>query len=296
LETKRKKRDFIRHLYIRFMDDALMDLSAQLAFYLLLSLFPFLLFLLNLLGFTSISVSDLTLNLSRLIPNQAGAFLESVVREIAGARSTAVLSLSAVIAIWSASRGIGAISRGLNKAYDQTETRPFWKVAGISILFTLGMAVMVLSTLFFLIFGYVVTENVFSFLDGEKVYALLWSVLRFAVPIAIMGLVFTLIYIVMPNHRIRFKEALPGAIFTTLGWVVTSMLFSFYVNNFAGYTRIYGSIGGIIILLVWLQISSVIILLGGEINAVLNYFRSGKKLDKYENYKIKIPFWKGKKK
>ena len=294
MKTKHKMTDFVRNLYIRFMDDALMDLSAQLSFYLLLSLFPFLLFFLNILGFTSISVSDFTQNILQALPNQAGVFLESVVGEIESAKSTAVLSISVVIAIWSASRGVGAISRGLNKAYDQNETRPFWKVAGISILFTVGLAVMVLSTLLFLIFGYVITENVFSFLDGEKMYAILWSVLRFVVPIAIMALMFTLLYIIMPNHRIQFKEALPGSVFSTLGWILTSMLFSFYVNNFAGYTRIYGSIGGIIILLVWLQLSSVLILLGGEINATLAYFRSGEKLDKYENFKLRIPFWKGK--
>jgi uncharacterized protein YqhQ len=118
----------------------------------------------------------------------------------------------------------------------------------------------------------------------------LWVVLRYAVPIIIMFVMFSLLYVFVPCCSIRFKEALPGSIFSTAGWIIISLLFSFYVSNFANYTRVYGSIGGVIILLIWIYISCIIILLGGEINATFSYFRSNKKLDKYENQNI-LPSW-----
>lgn len=285
----RKWGRLIKQLYIRFQDDNVSALSAQLAFFLLLALFPFVLFLLNLISFTSITSADFVENIAGFLPAEVETLFRDIVRELLGAKSTGLLSIGALVTLWSASRGISAISFGLNMAYDKRETRPFFKVAAITILFTLGIAIMVLAALLFLIFGEVLARDIFSCLDGAEAFTQLWRILRYIVPLAIMLFVFSLLYKFVPNCRLRFKHVLPGALLAAIGWAAVSVIFSFYVNNFASYTRIYGSIGGIIILLLWLYISSLVVLLGGEVNAALEYFRSGQRLDKYENPNLKLP-------
>ena len=279
---------FLGQLYVRFTDDSVAALSAQLAFYLLMSLFPFILFLLNLISFTPISSAEFSIHIAEFLPTEVAGLFNKVVGEIVGARSTGLLSIGALVALWSASRGISAISYALNKAYDKEESRPFWKVALITILFTIGIAVLVLAALLMLIFGEVLARDIFSCIDGAQGFTRLWRVLRYVVPLMLMFLLFTLLYKWIPNHRLRFRHVLPGALFSTLGWIATSAVFSFYVNNFARYTKIYGSIGGIIILLIWLYISSMVVLLGGEINATVLYTQSGEKIDKYENPQVKL--------
>ncbi len=280
---------FLKQMYVRFQDDNVSALSAQLAFYLLLSLFPFLLFLLNLFSFISVSYGQFVGNIAEFFPEEVGVFFRGVVEEMLGAKSPGLLSIGALVTLWSASRGVSAISFGLNKAYDKTENRSFWKVGAIMLLFTVGVAVMVLAALLFLIFGEVIARDIFSCMDGTEAFTKLWRIFRYIVPILIMLLLFLLLYKWAPNARLRIREVLPGALVSSFGWAATSFVFSYYVTNFASYTRIYGSIGGIIILLLWLYISSMTIMMGGELNATLYYFKSGQKIGKYENAQIKLP-------
>ncbi len=281
----------IAQLYIRYRDDDICALSAQTTFYILMSLFPFLLFLLNMLSFTPVSVPEFISNIKKFMPDDVAAFFSNAVLEIVAAKSPALLSLSAFVTLISASVGISAISRGLNKAYDIEETRPFLKIRGASLIFTIGIAVMVLTTLLFLIFGDLIGEYIFRHFADTEALLRLWSYLRYAVPVGMMILLFTLLYICVPARRIRFSEALPGSLFSTAGWIIVSVIFSVYVNNFASYAKIYGSIGGIIVLLIWLYLSCMILLIGGEINATLSYIKAGSKIAKYEK-PIELPFRK----
>ncbi len=281
---------YFAQLYVRFKDDDIPALSAQLTFYLLFSLFPFLLFLLNILSFTTVSIDDYTRNISGFLPGEVSLFFRGMVFEMLGTKSTALLSVSALVTVWSASRGVHAISICLNKACDAKEDRPFIKLSAITMFFTVCLAVMVMVTLLFLIFGQVIGESLFDLFHVGQVFSKLWDVLRYAVPIAIMFLVFSLLYKYIPNCRLSFKETLPGALFSTIGWILTSLVFSLYINLFSGFSKIYGSIGAVIILQIWLYISSIILLLGGEINAAFCYYRSGVKVEKYENPQIKLPF------
>lgn len=281
---------YAAQLYVRFKDDDLPSLSAQLTFYLLFSLFPFLLFLLNILSFTAVSPKDFTESVARFLPGDVNTFFRELVSEMLGAKSAALLSISLVATLWGASRGIHAISACLNKACDKDEDRPFWKVTAITVFFTVCIAVMVMVTLLFLIFGSVIGKNVLSLIHAEEALPWLWTLLRYAFPAAMMFLVFFLLYKIIPNCRLSRREVLPGALFSTAGWIITSLAFAFYVNHFAGFTRIYGSIGAVILLMTWLYISSVVLLMGGEINAAIGYIKAGVKIDKYENAKIELSF------
>ena len=288
---------YFAQLYVRFRDDNIPALSAQLTFYLLFSLFPFLLFLLNILSFTTVSIYEYTQNISGFLPDEVSLFFHGLVSEMLGSKSAALLSVSALVTIWSASRGVHAISICLNKACDAKENRSFLKLSAITMFFTVCLAVMVMAMLLLLIFGQVIGESLFDLLHVAQVFSRLWEVLRYIVPIGMMFLVFSLLYKYIPNCRLTFKESLPGALFSTFGWVLTSLVFSIYINQFSGFSKIYGSIGAVIILQIWLYISSVILLLGGEVNAVVGYYRSGIVIEKYENPQIKLPFsWPGRNK
>jgi len=294
---KKRKRPWAKYaaqLYVRIRDDDVPGLSAQLTFYLLLSLFPFLLFLLNILSLTDVPINAYTVNITRFMPEDVAKFFRGLIAEMQSVKSPALLSVSAVITLWSASRGVQAISHCLNKACDTEENRPFWQVSVITMFFTVCLAVLVMVTLLLLIFGGVLGESLFGLFAGERVFRRLWTVLRYAVPIAGMFLVFFLLYKYVPNCRLTRRDVMPGALFSTFGWIAVSLVFAVYINHFASFTRIYGSLGAVIILLIWLYLSSVVLLLGGEINATLAYFRSGTRLDKYENAEIRWPLFRKK--
>jgi membrane protein len=290
LKAKRPWGKYAAQLYVRIRDDDIMGMSAQLTFYLLLSLFPFLLFLLNALSLTNVPIHTYTVNITRFLPEDVAKFFRGLITEMLSVKSAALLSVSALITLWSAARGVHAISRCLNKACDAEESRSFWRLSAITMFFTVCLAALVMATLLLLIFGGVLGESLFGLFAAEQVFRRLWIVLRYVVPIAGMFLVFYLLYKYVPNCRLTRRDVMPGALFSTFGWIAVSLVFAFYISHFSSYTRIYGSLGALIILLIWLYLSSVVLLLGGEINATLAYFRSGTRLDKYENAEIRWPF------
>jgi membrane protein len=271
-------------------EDDIFDLGAQLAYYILLSLFPFLLFLLSVLSFAAVPVEEFNRNIVQFLPEDVGKILNSVVGEIFSAKQPALLSIGALITVWSASRGISAVGKGLNKAFDAEETRPYWKVNALAVVFTIGMAAVILLSILFLIFGEVIGRTLLGLLDRGLAFSLLWGGLRYAAAAILLVFGFSLLYKWLPDRRVRFTEALPGAVFTTLGNMGTSSLFSFYVGNFTNYTRIYGSIGGAIVLLLWIYLNSVILLLGGELNATIADYRAGLPVEKYELPRFRFPF------
>lgn len=265
--------DFSKQLFKKIRADDVQAISAQLTYYLILSFFPFLIFIMTLVGYANISMEERITGLREIIPIEAVNIIEDIVKDVALGRSQALLSFGMLATLWAASRGINAVVKGLNKAYDTTENRASWKVRGISLLATVILGIVVLLSILLLVFGgWVGDQIVLVFHFSERIHRL-WNLLQYIVPLVVMIVVFTFLYMFAPNRRITFKGALPGAIFSTFGWIATSSLFSLYVNQFGNFTRTYGSLGGLMILLVWLYISSIIILVGGEINATLVYKR-----------------------
>jgi len=260
---------FVKCLYIRFREDDVPALGAQLTYYLILSFFPFLIFMVSLLSFIEMSGDSVIAELIRLLPSEASGTISGILAEVVDNSSGTLLSFGMIATIWSASNGINAILKGLNKAYDVVEQRPFWKVRGISLISTLFLVVVIVLVMVMLIFGKAIGEYLFKWLEYPNGFEWIWNVLKYAIPIAAMIGAFTLLYWIVPSRRLRLKEALPGALFATFGWIATSLVFQFYMNNFGNYSKTYGSLGGVIMLLIWLYISSILIMLGGEINATL---------------------------
>lgn len=265
---------FLKNVYNRFRDDDVPALGAQLTYYLILSFFPFLIFLLSLLSFTQLSADSMLADFIRVLPAQTGESISGILNEVSANSSGALLSIGMIATLWSASNGVNAIMKGLNKAYDIEESRPFWKVRGISLLATIVFAVVILLTMLLLIFGKGFGEYLFQFLNYPEGFLTIWSILKYVISIAAMIGVFILLYWIVPCRKHRFREVVPGALFSTFGWIATSLVFQFYINNFGNYTKTYGSLGGIIVLLIWLYISSILIMLGGEINAAMASMKS----------------------
>ncbi|TYP70235.1 YihY/virulence factor BrkB family protein [Paenibacillus methanolicus] len=293
-ETKSRVWRFAQNLYCRFQDDEVPAMGAQLTYYLILSFFPFLIFIIAVLSFADLTVRDVIDGIRLVLPETSTSTISEAFEEIQQSRSGSLLSFGLLITLWSASNGVSAVIKALNKAYDVEETRPFWKVKGISLLFTVILALVIVSSMVMLIFGRVIGDNLYKWTQLPGSFDVIWGIAQFVLPIAIMAVVFALMYMFVPNLHLKFKEVLPGAIFTTVGWIVTSLAFSFYVNHFGSYSKTYGSIGGIIVLLTWLYLSSIVLVIGGEINAVLHFDKNGKQKPACKSFALHLPFMKKK--
>ncbi|RDU36103.1 ribonuclease [Neobacillus piezotolerans] len=260
-------KNIFKQLWHRIQEDDLPGLAAQLAYYFLLSMFPMLIFLLTLLPYLPIPHHDILGAISRYAPEEAMALIETSLNSVMEKRSGGLLSIGIIGTIWSASNGINALVRAFNKAYNVRESRPFIVARGMAIVFTFGMITVFIVALALPVFGKTIGLFLFSQFGLDDQFLAVWSAIRWIVSALILFGIFTVIYWVAPNVKMKCKAAVPGAFFATIGWTIVSLLFSFYVNNFGNYTATYGSIGAIIILMIWLYLTGLIILLGGEINA-----------------------------
>ncbi|NUK31682.1 YihY/virulence factor BrkB family protein [Parageobacillus sp. VR-IP] len=271
---------FVRELVRRFYEDEVPRLSAELAYYFLLSLFPFLIFLMTLLAYLPIPHEDVLSVVRQYAPEEALHLIETNIRRIMDYQNGKLLSISIVGAIWSASNGMNAIVRAFNRAYGVEENRPFWLARGVSVLLTFGLIFVIIVALVLPVFGKMIGLFLFSVFGFSKEFLMLWNAFRWVISSLILLIVFTALYYFAPNKKLRCANVIRGAIFATIGWIITSLAFSYYVNNFVNYTAMYGSLGGIIILMVWFYLSGMIIVLGGEMNAIFDCEREGRRRER----------------
>lgn len=273
---KKKSKGFLRKTVIflvmfikKIGDDDIFALGAQLAYYMVLSFIPFLMFLMTLVGFSHLN-SDAVLNLlSNVMPTEAFNLIQSTVIEIVDREQTGLLWISIALAILVSSSGFKAVIKGLNKAYGVKETRSYIKLKLISMIYTILLALIVIATLFLFVFGDVIGDFFIKVLEHPEFIYYIWNMLRYVVVILIMILFFMFLYNATPCVRLGWLEVIPGAVITTLGWISISYIFAYYVNNFSNYSRLYGSLGAVFMFMTWMFITSMILILGGEINAVL---------------------------
>ena len=269
---------FLDQLVFRIQDDAVFASGTQLAYFLVLSIFPFIIVFLNVLSYTSLVREDVLSGLIMYLPLETQKLIESFVSEIAISSGQGLLSIAAILGLWTASSGIKAVIKAINRAHDYEESRSFVRLKLISFLFTIALLILLILVFLTLVFGEVLGNKLFSLFGRTDLFIQLWAYLRIIIPLVYMVLIFALLYKFSPCtsriNEISLSATLPGAIFTSLGWMLISIFFSYYVNNFGRYAVTYGSLVGIILLLIWLYISSVIIILGGEINATIEYFKT----------------------
>ncbi len=258
----------------RIIGDDLPGISAEMTFFLVLAFFPFILFLIHLLSFTHWADQAMLLDFEQYLPESTANMISSVIRETVQARSGGVLILAMLGVLWSSGKGMRAIIKGLNKAYDVQEKRPFIRLQLVSLGFVVALALIVILSMGLLVFGEVIGKALFSRLGIAEVFTRLWAVLRYGLSILMLFGTFVFFYRFGPNKEVHLMDVLPGSGFAVAFWLLTSQGFAFYVNRFANYQAVYGSLGGMIVLLLWMYISCLIILVGGEINRLRADFRN----------------------
>ena len=273
IKRKRSFFEIIIHFIIKIKEDDIFALSAQLAYYLILSFFPFLIFLLTLLGFSNLDSMEVLGALRTILPTSAFELIYSVIVEIIEKQSTGLLGASLLLVIWSASSAFRAVIKGINKAYGLKENRSFIKRIFIAIICTFLLASLIMLTLIMLVFGGIIGNILASNLPFPDVVHNIWNIIRYVLVVVMMILIFAGIYRYTPAKRLRWREVFPGAVFCTVGWLIVSLGFSFYINNFSNYSKIYGGLGAVIVLMTWLYITSIILIIGGEINSVIANIR-----------------------
>lgn len=276
IENKRAK-EFIKSLIKRAQEDEIVSLSAQLAYFLLLSIFPSIIFGITLLGQFPISSNDilnLLHNVSYIVPQDTYILIKSMVLSVFQmSQKGNALSLSIIMSLWSASNGMKAIIRALNKAYNVKEDRDFLHNRFVSIFLVFSVVMAIIIALLLSVFGNFIGNFIYFYFDLEVHFLRFWDITRYGTSVLLLFILFMLLYCLAPNKKLRCREVYKGTIFAVIGWIIVSYLFSYYVDHFANYSATYGSIGGVIVLMIWLYLSSMILILGGEINATLQWFK-----------------------
>ena len=244
--------------------------AAEISFYLLLSIFPFLIFTISLVVYAPIiKLSKYILLLKKIIPDSVFNIITSLVSSAIENRSFSFLILSFILAMYTMSRAVQSLIRGMNKSYNIRETRPYFEVLFISLVFVVMLIVLIFTSMIFLIFGESLGAFLFKLIGLDQYFMYIWNLCRYIIGIITVIIILMNLYRFTPNKKLTFKQVVPGAIVSTLCWLLATFFYSYYANNFAKYDIIYGSLGGIIVLMTWVYISSWTILIGCEINARL---------------------------
>jgi membrane protein len=256
-------------------DDDLGTLASALAYRFFLALFPFFIFLAALAGFVTHLLgidnpTDRIINtIGDTLPSDVTSVLRTQLESVVNSRNAALLSVGLLGTLWAASSGVGSLMKAMNRAYGVKEARPAWERYVLAIALTAFAGLMVIASFLVLVVWQATGTKIADKLGLEGIAASLLPLVRW--PIAILGIVFAagVLYRVVPNARLSVKQVLPGtALFTTV-WLVATYVFGLYVSHFAAYNSTYGTLGGVVILLVWFYLTAFILLVGAELNAVL---------------------------
>ncbi len=265
--------ELVRRTWRDALADDILGLAAQLSYYSFLALFPAILLLIAIASFFSLSTltDDLGRSLGPFVSPQVLELIQDQMRRLANNDSGGVLTFGVAGALWSSSAAIVSIVGALNRAYDITEGRPWWKVRLIAIGLTLGVALLVVLAFALVLVGPAVAMSVGNAMGWGAAFEWTWLVLQWPFVFALVSLAIGLIYYVGPDADQDWAWITPGALVATTLWIVVSLVFKAYVANFTDYNAAYGTVGGVIVLLLWFYLSSLAVLAGAELNAEIEH-------------------------
>ena len=261
-----------RRVWKEIYAGSLLTHAAALAFYFLFALFPLLLFLVTLLGFFAETGTELRSNLlgflSRVAPPSAFALVYATVDEIAAGADGWRLWLGLVSALWFASLGIAALSDSLNAMYGVRESRPFWRVRLSAVGLTAALVVLILSALLLMLYGGEIGAGIAGYFNQGTLFTTVWTIAQVPLALAFVLFAFALIYYFAPDlYEQKWYWITPGAFIGVVLWLIVSTLLRVYLRHFDSYSLTYGSLGAVIVLMLWFYLTGVAILIGGKINA-----------------------------
>jgi membrane protein len=269
-------RELCARVWKEINDDDIFNRAAVLGFYFMLALFPLLLFLTALLGLFAQGGTELRNSLlsylSRVVPVSAYTLIYETVNEITESSGGGKLSFGLLAAIWASSNGMLSIVDTFNEAYHVRESRPWWKSRLVAIALTVALSVLIISALLLVLYGGHIADAVSARFGFGAAFTLAWSVLQWVIVLAFVFLAFALIYYFAPNvHCQALRWVLPGMVVGVALWLIASMLFRLYLRYFDTYSTIYGSLGAVIILMLWFYLTGLAMLIGGEVNSEIEH-------------------------
>jgi membrane protein len=275
--------DFLKLIYKEMNEDHVMAFAGNLTYKGLFAIFPFFTFLLSLLGLFNATdlVNTMVDKLSGIVPQSATKFIEGQLLSITQSQAESAFTFGAIIsillALWGVSGAFRSVMEAMNVMYEVEEDRPFWKVYGLSIFMSLAVIVLLVGALVLVIFGESIGVRVADLVGLGSVFATLWSIVQWPVVALVVLFAFALIYYFAPAAKQRFRWISPGSILAFVFWLIFSLLFSLYASTAGSYNETYGSLAGVIILMLYVYYSALIMLVGAEINQVIEWHIPGGK-------------------
>ena len=255
-----------------FSDDNCTGLAAQLAYYLLLALVPAIAFLLGLTSFLpGETIQNLVSSAEAFLPRDIIDILRSQLQNIAEGQNGGIAIVGLLLALWSSSAAVVAVTDALNRAYDIEEGRPWWKVRLVAIVLTLALAAFVIVAFGLVLVGPTLAEWLAAHLGLGPVFEWTWKIVQWPLVIALVAIALAVLNYFAPDAQQDWTWITPGALVATVLWLVASLAFKLYVTNFANYNETYGSLGGVVVLMLWFYISAMAILVGAEMNAEIEH-------------------------
>ena len=266
---------FFYRLYERSMEEDIMSSAAQVAFYFSFALFPLLLFLVSLFGIILGSADDLRgelfYYLRQVMPNSAYELVQTTIVEVTTGSSGGKLTLGFFIALWSASAGVDSLRIALNSVYNLRETRDWWKTKLLSLSFTFVITILVSVALAIVFYGWKFVSFSLSSMSLPIPSPFFLVIIQWVAILIVLLIVFGLLFNYIPNHSpFKWIWITPGAITGIILWLILSNGFRLYLNYFNSYNKTYGSLGAVIILMLWLYLTALVILIGGLINSIVD--------------------------
>jgi membrane protein len=261
-----------KRVWTEMNNDDVFGRAAQLSYYFLLALFPLLLVMMAFLGIFADRGTDLRNNLigylGSVMPSSAGDLVQKTVEELSNQSGAGKISIGLLATLWAASSGMGAISETLNMAYNVEESRPWWKTRLVAVGLTFALAILIVLALALLLYGFEIADAVAVRAGLGEAFKLAWKILQWPIVLFFILLAFNLIYYFAPDLKQQeWKWVTPGSIIGAAVWLLISFGFKTYLKYFNSYSATYGSLGALIIMMLWFYFTGMAILIGGEVNS-----------------------------
>lgn len=259
--------EFGKEVLGQFKKDNVTLLAASQAYYYLLSIVPLLLVAFAVIPYFHITPQQAMDFVSSVLPSEMSQIFRENIVSIVEDQKGGLLTIGIIGSLWSASGAINAFIKASNEAYEVDETRHFITVRALALVLTIGMILSLIVALLLPILGSAILDMLKSFIGISEQFAITFQFGRWIIAIIVLTGILLLLYHFAPNKKFPFHHVLPGALTASLMWILISLAFSFYVSHFGNYSKTYGSIGGIIILMIWFYLTGLILMIGAEINA-----------------------------
>jgi membrane protein len=264
--------ELIRRTLKESSDDDCLGLAAQLAYYLLLALVPAIVFLVALASFfPADTIAQMLGSLRAFAPGDVVQIVEEQLQRVANGQQGGLLTVGIGMALWSSSAAIVSVTDAMNRAYDIEEGRPWWKVRLVAIALTVGLALFIIAAVALIIVGPTLAEQLASRFGLGAVFEWSWKILQWPVVFGLVAMALALLNYFAPDAEQDWEWITPGALLSTLLWLIASLALKLYLANFADYNATYGSLGGVIVLMLWFYLSALAVLVGSEMNAEIEH-------------------------